>query len=33
MSKTSYKQRFETLMIWIETLKKKTPKPKNNVKY
>jgi hypothetical protein len=32
MSKISYQQRLETLKIWMETLKKGTPKPKKNFK-
>jgi hypothetical protein len=32
MSKISYQQRLETLRIWMETLKKGTPKPKKNFK-
>lgn len=28
MSKTSNKQKIETLKIWLDGVKKKTPKPK-----
>jgi hypothetical protein len=33
MSKTSNKQKLETLKIWLDNLKKKNPKPKKQPKW